>query len=307
MRFMNRREAISGVLGIPLSVALPPLGAANCSLEEGVDTIDTLNVLFHGPFAFVLYPDHIRVLTPSEGDHDYKAGNYKPVGDWTLLKTFSAGTYSISGIKGNIDASGNAVMPNNRPDSATNVILPADHHDVKVTAIDPGRKHYATIILPFPRAYESLCLDEVAMPIFKGGAATLANNPKMLPRTQALTYEVSHLQGLQILGLPAWKATASPSVPNVANLHFVVLPKDLDGQDIHAKKAFGNEVKLFSGLNLNLDTHGKIGEQCHPGQLPLGVDAYESAGPARRPSEGGPLLHCRAKGLVITNAPPLLK
>jgi hypothetical protein len=51
-----------------------------------------LNVIFHGPFIFVKYDDHIEALTPYIDGHDIGAGT------WQMEQPCDADTYTLSGI-----------------------------------------------------------------------------------------------------------------------------------------------------------------------------------------------------------------
>lgn len=80
MRSITRREAVGTLVGLPAMSLVKSLGIAETAgigLERpAASSITTLNVVFHGLFAFVVWknPPYIQAIAPIVSNHFYLAG-----------------------------------------------------------------------------------------------------------------------------------------------------------------------------------------------------------------------------------------
>jgi hypothetical protein len=284
MNPLSRRNALKSIFALPALSALQPLSEALGQQPSDASKLETLNMFFHGPFSFVIYPhDCIEAITPSDADHDYKAGNY-PHTDWLpLLRD----TYSLVGVKGIPSAP--------HLDATKSIVLEAGANNIN--AIDPKKSRHCKIILPFPKEMRPLCLVAVKKGLFKGQAAAFANRAQQIPLTQVLVYDIADAESLRVLGLPSWRPLSNRG-GTTTNLHFVVRPKGDDPVGLHARKVFENQVRLFEGLDLKQD--GDIEGDCTPGDLPLppGVKPDDATLGEVRAKDGHTLM-CDARGFIV--------
>jgi hypothetical protein len=305
---INRRNVLKGLLATPAVFALRPIAHG----QDGAPVpqkLTTLNILFHGPFSFVVYgkQKYIDVFTPHQDDHSYSAGNLG-----SLFTVPKSSKYFVQGLSG-----GKPLKP---PDEKINLVV--DNSIPKSFGVK-GDTH-CKFTLPIPDDMHPVCLAKIkAKPIFKGKHSGHTNaTVECIPFTQVLTYTISDSDSLAVYGLPGWTAQSGQTYPNIANLHFLALPTQDDANGVHARKAFDNQVELLEGLDLHLDTHG---DTCDPfaWNLPDGVDAGDVCPPLnaqmqfRKPSTvvgtsgdwthlacsdisvGGLPVHCRAPGLIV--------
>src|SRR2546427_3926655 len=97
MNQFSRRNILKALLAAPALSALRPLASA----QPGPLTVDglmTLNILFHGPFSFVIYDNRVEVLTPHQDDHTYRFWGVDPPPN--PYPHLPAGTHFVQGLKG---------------------------------------------------------------------------------------------------------------------------------------------------------------------------------------------------------------
>jgi len=194
-----------------------------------------LNVVFHGMFAFITWPDGIEVLAPNEEDHVYKAGA------WGRERRLCEGcVYTLTGV----------VPHSNRPElnPSENLVV----RNLRQINRDP-EVLFCSMRLPFPESLEGLRRVQLHddRPIF-GGAAADQIVASSLPLVPVLTYAVDDLARVAFDPLPMW--VAEPGANGIANLH-VWAESDCffteDERD-HPIRGFEQLIRLFPGLDLQL-------------------------------------------------------
>jgi hypothetical protein len=196
-----------------------------------------LNVVFHGLFSYIIWPDHIEVLTPQVDQHVYKAGNWGK--EFRLKESL---TYQLSGVRREPAAPS--------VDLRNNIILR------KITNIDrsPSRL-FCSFTLPFPKSMTGLrrAMAVRQQPFFSGAAA--ANiAPDSLPLLQVLTYQIDDVRQLNLGAAFLWKPEIDNTTHTV-NLHIWAEPEVamIDAlQAEHAPDAFIRLMKLFPDVDLHL-------------------------------------------------------
>jgi hypothetical protein len=207
----SRRTLLQGLAGLPLMAALPPTLTApqheNTKKVPPFTSIKSLVVLFHGLFAFVVWPDHLLILAPRVllNDHVYKVGN------WTQeLDVADGGRYFLN------------VERTTKPTWGT---FDIQKHPVmkKVGNFYPNSAlvKYG-VYAPFPDDVVQLrCLNKIQnFPFFDYG---IPKAPDTIPLVTALVYK-NFAPGSQPSVEPnLWKA---PLNQDVVHLHVRAEPQD---------------------------------------------------------------------------------
>src|SRR5690242_2618805 len=100
-----------------------------------------LRVSFHGPFAFVVYPDHLVAMTPAIKDHIYTTGQKR-------AHMLGRGEYRLSG---GIYRNGHVQI-----DSAKAIIVSA--RQFGIGTVDRMKQRYCAFLLPIPEQIRYLNL-----------------------------------------------------------------------------------------------------------------------------------------------------
>ena len=291
MTQINRRNVLKGLLATPAVFALRPIAYAQPRAPKPT-ALTTLNILFHGPFALVIFDDHIEAWTPEQDDHEYRFWGLNPA----QVPTLPNGSHSLLGLK----------RENNMPplDPSTSILV--DLNLIK-TVGQKGHSH-CMVSLPFPKSLVAVCVSQQTKNIFKGRDSDGPNKVPWIPFTQALTYAIDDVNKLKIDNVSGWQAESNPGHLETANLHFEVLPKDPDIDGKHARKAFANEVSLLEGLQLELDPTG-VTDCPTERNLPAGVASGSICPPQHVQAQvtssrdtlcnKGLPIHCRAPGLIL--------
>jgi len=96
----TRREAVRTLTGVSGLCLIESLGLASPILSDAatMPSITTLNVIFHGLFAFLVWNSskYIQAIAPVVSNHSYYAGGKS----FASLKALNQGqSYSLNGVK----------------------------------------------------------------------------------------------------------------------------------------------------------------------------------------------------------------
>lgn len=191
-----------------------------------------LNVIFHGPFLFIVYPNRIEVLTGKIGEHLFGSGN------WQTERPCSPGTYTLMGVE-TVQEKMNAIDPQ------LHAVIDAKKLGVKISP-----ESYYTFVVPKPSYFTAVGMMDPEGPVFAGKAAATIK-PKSLGTAHLLHYLISDNDAPQLDNL-LW-------VPNIvttgnvrhASLHvFAESPFFLD--PFHPHRDFAKNLELLDGLELGL-------------------------------------------------------
>jgi hypothetical protein len=215
----------------------PPDFEATSGKSIGVTDHDAkrLNVVFHGMFAYVIWPDHVEVMAPQEEDHVYKAGAW---GRERRLK--EGGAYTLEGVRPGTEK----LAINPRENLVLSQLRTIDR---SVDAL------FFSLRMPLPHCMTGLRrvrLDPQKQ-LFRGEAARDLSLT-MLPLIQVLTYVVDDFSAVHLDPNHTWRP--DPASAGTANLHiwaesdsvFTAQEKD------HPIHGFQQLVRLFPGLELQL-------------------------------------------------------
>lgn len=197
-----------------------------------------LNVVFHGLFSYIIWPDHIEVLTPQVDQHVYKAGSW---GKEFRLKESS--TYQLLGVHKEPSA---PVI-----DLRNNMVLQ------KIVNIDRSQSRlFCSFTLPFPKKVEGLrrAMAVRQQPFFSGAAAAQMA-PNSLPLIQVFTYQIDDIRQLSLGDFSLWQPELDKTTRTV-NLHIWAEPEVSmigSAQAAHAPDAFIRLMKLFPDVDLRLE------------------------------------------------------
>ena len=227
---MNRRDLLKGIAASSL------LGLGGSSLQtagEGLKVEEKktkLSLVFHGPFACVVYPDRIVMLTPRVAEHRYRVGEL-------LLREGKYALQNVSGAK--------RMLPIDR---RRNAVLSA--RDFGISAIDPLGQRYCSIELPFPE--EIIAVRSLTSPIiFSGSLAKQLNEQvRQVPDIIAFKYTQTFDQPPLLDNMP--ELNLGTHVRRDVDVHFFAEPKQVLGEE-HTIAAFRKLVELFPGLHLGLN------------------------------------------------------
>jgi hypothetical protein len=192
MRSLTRRETIGALLGLPsISLfksigmeAIAPIGRERSAAPQTT----TLNVVFHGLFAFVVMSNlkYILAIAPTVSNHSYLAGGK----DLSSLQPLTQGqNYTLNGVtpgafSNGFDASQNSVFINIQKSDLT--------------------KSYCQILLPFPDGVSQLRVVPMqsACGDFYLKAPKLKQKPTSLPLIHAFSYTLAGSNKPTIDSLP---------------------------------------------------------------------------------------------------------
>jgi hypothetical protein len=230
MKFWLRGSLLVFLVTSVLRLSLSAEGAPPASKTKDVQ----LNVVFHGLFSYIVWPDHVEVLAPMVDEHIYKAGAWGK--EFRLREN---AVYHLEGVQvetrmPDIDVRNNIVLTN-------------------VSNIDRSpEKLFCSFILPLPQQMIGLrrAYAPPNQPAFHG-AALNGPNPDSIPLIQTFVYRVD---GWPTLGEKfGWIPEDSAS--DTINLHIWAEPEvDASGmqQKPHAVQAFSRLMALFPDVDLHL-------------------------------------------------------
>ena len=216
MSKLNRRTILQGLATAPMIPSLAAgagfrtnaSGACSCPTAPASPS---LNLVFHGLWAFICWPDFIQAVAPCRKEHSYTAGKrvYVMTGDDVELK--QGMSYMLQGAG---DGS-----------QRTPLLTPFDSN---CSAIFEGKKDmdlrhaYCSVLLPLPDGvYTPWTVTQTPGKPFYVGISTPIQQPSALPVSHVLTY-TNYTQGAA--ALYPQNVTLPYDAPNndasLTNIHF---------------------------------------------------------------------------------------
>ncbi|MBZ5508315.1 MAG: hypothetical protein LAO78_22880 [Acidobacteriia bacterium] len=203
-------------------------------------TITTVNLVFEGPFIFVMENPQIRVFAPKVDGHQY------------LINSASAleSTYMLSGVAGPSDVQKTQYE---LPKGADAFRLSASQLHL---ALNNQRSPFFTFVLPAPDRVVALSAREAEIIDAFGNRRSA-----VMPTSYAFVYRVTDPAALSLTPDTGWKAQNGPVASRFANL-VVAAGLPLNAQDPtgqHAHAAFAELKSYFPALSMEiLSTGGEI-------------------------------------------------
>lgn len=185
----------------------------------------TLNVIFHGLWAYVFGGTGIRALTPSIDEHVFKAGSYG-----TELRLKENKTYVLEGV--------HAAAQAPDIDQTSNVVLTG------ITRVDPSHM-FCAIDLPFPD--QMIPFRFLNNPVFSGQTANQLQATRV-PDAQVLSYRFDKAENLTLGSNLSWQPYYQEDTRTV-NLHIFAQPDCHVGID-HLQMASSMLVSMFPEADL---------------------------------------------------------
>lgn len=318
MAVHSRRDLLKGALGLSLAT----LGMKSSDVTQPRTaapprtSVPTLNVIFHGLFAFALGENSIQVIAPDVDGHVYGAGFWRR--EAPMAK--GAGPYTLENIK---PQSLQAIDETSLP------LLSAPEYGI--AGIDPDRNSRITVQLPMPAEIRPLARMRIlrGQELFSGlGSDRVNGKLKQVAEAHAFIYRFRSKEELYSAELTLGGKSLVPEIAAARmtsresmNIHiFAESVFDL-GSD-HPRRVFNALKSLLPGLTLSLNQIAPCeSPSCRPPYVLdapglVGIAAVEKEGlrcEAEIPGEphdaslhlftDPPLICGRAASVVITNAP----
>ncbi len=256
---MQRRDILRGLAALPFVQLLtanawgktPPEQKRNrsdgsCDPTQDPQCVNpgTLNVIFHGPFCFIRYKDHIEAFTRGAMGHVYG------VGTWQKEYYMGKGIYYLTGVTSQASVSMDVTDKNA-------LIFPQGY----ITDIDPQGLAYCKVVIPTPQRIEPLGLfkPHSKMNIFVGTNAKLAQTIETFGSSHVFTYPNVQNTSDNPLGLSSTDWKPEPNSLNAINLHIFatsIFQLDLD----HTPSTFHNSMQMLFGSAIEMNP-GAVGAQ----------------------------------------------
>ena len=192
----------------------------------------TLNIIFHGPFCFIRYDDHIAALTPAAMGHVYGAGTFGK--EYSMSK----GVYYLIGVD-------NQTLTQD-VDNTTALIFPKDI----IKYVDPQNVAYCKVVIPTPAKIAPLGLitppDEPDM--FVGTNAVYGNSIEQFGSCHVFTYYKVDKDELN-LSYTFWEPEP---IGDYINLHVFatnVFQLELN----HSLHTFNDAMGMLSNSNIEIN------------------------------------------------------
>jgi hypothetical protein len=243
MYSLTRRQAMGTLIILPGISILKSLGTrTNVPIErerETASSVTTLNVVFHGLFAFVVWNNlkYIQAIAPVVSNHSYFAGGR----DLTSLQPLAEGqTYELSGVNSGVFSNGF--------DASLNSVF-VGVHDTDFT------KAYCQILLPFPDAVSQLRVvpTKPAFGDFYLAAPRLKQKPISLPLIHNFSYTLTSSNKPTLGSLSGLKLDQTSSS---YNLHLRAEPPvEMSGGPVGFASLNGLFPELKAELNPLYDTY----------------------------------------------------
>jgi len=270
MRLISRREAVGTLVALPSARLLKSLGIKPTMLgnTEVPTTVTTLNVVFHGLFAFVLWNNskYIQAIAPIVSNHSYLVGGQALA---SLQPLGQGQRYTLNGVTaGNMstgfDPSKNSVFGN-------------------IHQID-FRQSHCEILLPFPDTVSLLRVVPMQSGCdFYKTAPTLTQKPTSLPLIHVFSYTLGTTSKPTLNPLTALNMDTTASF---YNLHLRAEPKvDMAGGPV----GFASLDLLFPELQAQLNS-------CY--------DSYYASPDTSFPPGLSAMDECTLEELISNQCPP---
>jgi hypothetical protein len=253
-----------------------------------------LNVIFHGPFIFVVYSDRVEVFSPDIEDHNFGAGN------WKQETPCNHGIYTLQGITG---------PPGQMQGLKTEPLVILDHTKLPKMGV-PQRADYRFVLKPLPASIMALGLLDPTKPrpvFFTGADVGNVTVPPILGTAHLFTFVVNQSDKLQLSG-SRWAPDSFRKIsPDfyATNLH-IFSEAVFDMGAVHPGHDFDQIATLLPGLLLDLaDPFPEIEFVKNPNAPAQGIEDEEQGGlrglPPKTKITLVPPRICDTPSLVITN------
>ena len=228
---MNRRELLKAMLSVPV---VTTLGCSTLTkkLTDTSTSFTTMNLVFEGPFIFLMENPQVRVLAPRVEGHQY------------LINRMNAAesTYMLNGVYGAGDAQ---KIQYHLPKGADAFRLSASQLHLTLNA---QKSPFFSFVLPAPERVVALRAREVEIvDAFGNGRSAV------MPTSYAFVYRVSDAGALSLNPDTGWRPEVGAQ-SRFANL-VVAAGLPLNSQipaDQHAHDAFAELKSFFPALSMEV-------------------------------------------------------
>lgn len=223
MPHLSRRDVFRALAAVGVSSLVGCKDTGDGPLANA----NTLNIIFHGPFIFLSYPDKVEVIAADVGGHVYGVGNWKK--EYVMPKM----DYILEGL--------------------TNQTWISSNEDKKIKFANPSvdlSKCYCKIVLK-PGPAKIVPLGWFALPprvnLFSGADSPGPNQVRVLASSHACVY---YSVPKPKLSNTYW--TPEPNSLGATNLHFIATPfiqMDMN----HPVDSFAKLAEMLPTVKLSLD------------------------------------------------------
>lgn len=243
-----------------------------------------LNVIFHGPFFFVIYPKRVEAFAADIEEHVFG------VGGWQREQRCKAKTYKLKGSF--------ATQTNLQgPDPGDHIIL----DPMNLPKMKLPKKGYYHFRLPKPNKILALGRLTFTGKLKLGGAnAGVVKCPPRIGSAHLFSYDLASADHITMKPLD-WKAAADDK--GIINLHIFAESPFLENVQ-HPCRDFRRLVALAPGLSLKAPrTFPKVDFHTNPAAAAFGVRNQEQGGlrglPPQKPHDLVPPQICDSPSLFI--------
>jgi len=228
---MNRRELLKAMLSVPV---VTTLGCSTLTKKptDSSAPFTTMNLVFEGPFIFMMENPQVRVLAPRVQGHQYLI-NRMPAAE---------STYMLNGIAGPGDAQ---KIQYDLPRGADAFRLSASQLHL---ALSTQKTPFFSFVLPAPDRVVALRAREVEIVDAFGNQRSA-----VMPTSYAFVYSVTNSGALSLNPDTGWRPETGAQ-PRFANL-VVAAGLPLNSQlpaDQHAQDAFAQLKSFLPALSLDV-------------------------------------------------------
>lgn len=232
---MNRRELLKGIVSLP---AVTTVGCSTFSRKPTVAPVafTTMNLVFEGPFIFLMDNPQVRVFAPKVDEHRYMINNADA----------PESTYMLSGVAGVGDVQKTQYE---LPKGADAFRLSASQLQL---ALNNEKAPFFTFVLPAPDRVVALSARQAEIIDAFGNRRSA-----VMPTSYAFVYHVTDPAALALNPDTGWNPQAG-AVSSFANL-VVAAGLPLDAQDPtgqHAHSAFAELKSYFPALSMEVLSTG---------------------------------------------------
>jgi hypothetical protein len=296
---MNRRELLKGIVSLPV---VTTVGCSTFSSKPNVAPVafTTMNLVFEGPFIFLMDNPQVRVFAPKVDGHHYLINNANA----------PESTYMLGGVAGVGDV------------QKTQYELPRGADAFRLSAsqlhlaLNNEKAPFFTFVLPAPDRVVALSARQAEIIDAFGNRRSA-----VMPTSYAFVYHVTDSSALSLNPDAGWKPQGGTVPSRFANL-VVAAGLPLDAQDPtgqHAHSAFAELKRYFPALSMEvLSTgpevqsgtveglpesirRGSMSEQRYEGQVKLMPAALTSQIRGPHLMNVASLVDCQVGGVIVTH------
>jgi len=252
---MNRRELLKAIVYVPI------VGAVGCSTfsskpTSAITSITTMNLVFEGPFIFLMDNPQVRVIAPNVDGHRYLVNNADA----------ASSTYMLNGVSGPGDVQKTQYE---LPRGADAFWLSAGQLHLQ---LNTQKVPFFTFVLPAPDRVVALRSREAEIIDAFGNRRSA-----VMPTTYAFVYRVTDPAALSLDPDTGWRAQGASS--RFANL-VVAAGLPLSAQDPtgqHAHAAFAELKSYLPAMSMQLLSTGAEVPSGTVDGLPRGIGSRNLA------------------------------